>query len=118
MLSLNLKIIFAARGIENPYTYLVKAGFTRNAASRLLNNSNQSFPIKHIENLCLLLHCTPNDLLVWQPASNQSPLANNHPMHQLRPQPALQSVSELLKQMPLNDLKNLVTQLHTQKDNP
>lgn len=51
MLSLNLNQIFKARGIERPYTFLVKAGFTPHSANALLNSKTKTFRLDHIENI-------------------------------------------------------------------
>lgn len=112
MLSLHLQPIFAARGIERPFTFLVKAGFSRNAATRLLHNAHLAYHLEHIEKLCILFHCSPNDLLVWQPSNGQQPpLPADHPLQALRPKPNLAKLQQLFKQMPLADLAKLAEQL-------
>lgn len=77
MLFLNLKPILAARGIERPYSFLVKAGFTPPTAHNLLHSNTSTFRLKHIEKLCLILNCTPSDLLLWKKNSNEIVDANH-----------------------------------------
>lgn len=83
MLSLNLKPIFSARGIDKPYTFLVKNGFTPHAANTLLNSKTRVFRLDHIERLCEVFVCEPNDLLVWKPDSGKI-IASNNPLHKLK----------------------------------
>lgn len=104
MLYLNLPPIFAARGIKNPYTFLVKSGFTYHTATNLLNSNTRSFRLDHIEALCRILVCEPNDLLAWKPDQNVHYAAQN-PLDKLRvsgPEPTL---NETLATMPLSELK-------------
>ena len=82
MLFLNLKPIFNARGIEKPYSFLVKNGFTYHAATNLLNSNTRIFRLDQIERLCEVLLCEPNDLLLWKPDSGKT-IAPNNPLHKL-----------------------------------
>jgi DNA-binding Xre family transcriptional regulator len=72
MLSLNLIPIFKARAIEKPYSFLVKAGLSPHSATNILNNKTHVFRLDHIELLCRVLVCEPNDLLVWNPDKGQN----------------------------------------------
>ena len=82
MLSLNLRPIFSTRGIEKPYSFLVKNGFTSHAANNLLNSKTRVFRLDHIELLCEILLCEPNDLLLWKPDSGKI-IAPNNPLNKL-----------------------------------
>ena len=82
MLSLNLRPIFSTRGIEKPYSFLVKNGFTPHAANNLLNSKTRVFRLDHIELLCEVLLCEPNDLLLWKPSSEKI-IAPNNPLNRL-----------------------------------
>jgi DNA-binding Xre family transcriptional regulator len=77
MLILDITPIIKARGIEKPYTYLVKAGFTRHASTSILNSKTSVFRLDHIEKICLILNCEPNDILVWKPDPNVKYAENN-----------------------------------------
>jgi DNA-binding Xre family transcriptional regulator len=108
MLTINLKPIFAARGIERPFSYMVKAGLSRIAAHRLLNGATLSFQLRHMDTLCTILHCTPNDILAWQPNGGQPSLPSNHPLQKLAPKPVPGSLQNLVKQLPLDELAKLM----------
>ena len=106
MLYLHLSPIFAARGIKRPYSFLIKAGFTHHAASSILHSSTRSFRLDHIEDLCRVLVCEPNDLLAWKPDQNVQYAAHN-PLEKLRiygPEPTL---NETLATMPFSELKKV-----------
>jgi DNA-binding Xre family transcriptional regulator len=72
MLKYNLERLLIQRGIgENPLSYLMKHGFSRGQASRLLNNKVSSIQPENIEKLCYTFKCTPNDLMEWTPKNEQ-----------------------------------------------
>ncbi len=70
MLTLDLARFIETRGIQNPLQFLTKAGFTYHTAGRLLRNQIAKLDYKHLEKLCLLFNCTPNDLISWTPTSS------------------------------------------------
>lgn len=82
MLKLDLTSIFKARNIAKPYSYLVKAGFSPNIASRLANNHVDSMQFRHIELLCFILNCEPNDLFSWTPDTKVT-VSENHSLNKL-----------------------------------
>lgn len=110
MLSLDLKHIFKARGIDKPYTYLVKAGFTPHTASLLCTNSTKVFKLKHIELLCKVLVCEPNDLLSYK-ATNKDHLPPNHPLLKLQHEEVDQNWRQTLATIPFNKLKELTQKI-------
>jgi DNA-binding Xre family transcriptional regulator len=112
MLTLNLNPIFKARGIERPYSFLVKAGLTPHTANVLLNSKTKVFRLDHIEKLCQLLKCEPNDLLVWYPNKNEI-IANDHPLTKLKhsESPAIDIKATLLN-MPYKELKSFSSKLN------
>jgi len=108
MLTLNLTPIFKARGIERPYTFLVKAGLSPHTATIIIHNSTSVFRLNHIELLCEKLNCTPNDILVWTPNKNQK-LSDNHPLTQLKKNDTNYDIHETLKTIPLEQLKEIAS---------
>lgn len=103
MLKMNLQPIFKVRGIERPYTFLVKAGFTPHSAHTILNNKLLVFKLAHIERLCKILVCEPNDLLVWVP-DNKVVYADNHPLFNLLEKDGTGSLRKTLATLPLKEL--------------
>lgn len=115
MLNLNLKPIFEARGIERPYTYLVKAGISRATAHNILQSKTRVFRLDHIELLCKVLICEPNDLLAYTPDA-QTILPETHPLNNLRKDATYPSnIKDSLANIPYKELKALISQLLEKK---
>jgi len=104
MLSLNLTPIFKARGIEKPYTFLVKAGFSHYTASTIINSKPKALRLGHIELLCTALLCEPNDLFLWTPDKNKV-YAENFPLLKFKTSGSANNWKETLAHMPFNELK-------------
>ncbi len=118
MLYLHLSPIFAARGIKRPYSFLIKAGFTHHAASSILHSSTRSFRLDHIEDLCRVLVCEPNDLLAWKPDQNVQYAAHN-PLEKLRVYGNEPTLNETLATMPFSELKKVTKDfLNIDKEEP
>lgn len=115
MLTLNLQPIFKARGIDKPYSFLVSSGFPSYTAHNLLNAKTVSFRLSHIDKLCTLLNCTPNELLVWTPNHNEK-LAENHPITRLKKQNTDLNWQDTIKTIPLDQLSEIVKIINSHKN--
>lgn len=104
MLSINLTPIFNARGIQKPYSFLVKNGFTNFTASNILNANSRSFRLDHIEMLCHILVCEPNDLLLFTPDKDKQ-YAPNNPLLKLANDDNTGDWSTTLATLPFKELK-------------
>jgi hypothetical protein len=82
MIRFCLPYFFESKAIPNPYSFLMKKGFTSNVASRCVTGNVTQLKLSHISALCTALHCTPNDLLEWVPDKGE-PLPAGHPLHAL-----------------------------------
>ena len=103
MLVFNLSRVLALRGVDKPFSYLVKIGFYRTVASNLLNNKTVNIKISHIERLCRALNCTPSDLFEWKPRENET-LGESHALNSLKRNSA-QQFSRILKEIPVEKLE-------------
>lgn len=107
MLTLDLKPIFAARGIDQPYSFLVKNGFSHNISQKLTSGKVAVMNINYMEKLCQLLWCTPNDLFHWQPAQGTM-VTDSHPLLPLTKRPAAEmNFRNAMKRVPLYKLEEL-----------
>jgi DNA-binding Xre family transcriptional regulator len=106
MLIFNPRRVFALRGINNPLTYMIKNGFGRGTANNLLNFNNRSVKTEHVERLCLLLQCTPNDLHEWRPGRD-AVVADDHPLAELRRDRDASTLAELARDLPLEKLNKI-----------
>lgn len=107
MLSLHLKPIFIARGIDKPYAFLKKNGFSHHMASQLIGEKKAMLPIAHIERLCYLLWCEPNDLFVWK-AEPDKYIPDHHPLLSLqRKEDAEVNIKKMISNVPYKDLAEI-----------
>lgn len=104
MLSYNLKQVMLARGIDRPHRFLVKAGFSRHTASRLLDMRCQKIFAEHVDKLCAALLCTPNDLFVWVPDKGVV-YPDDYPMKALLQQDLGEGLMSALAGMPFEKFK-------------
>lgn len=109
MLYLHLTPMFEARGIENPSAFLRKSGFSRSAIATLLYTTPRNPKLDHIEALCKVLYCTPNEILLWVKPRNEI-IPENHPLYTLRKKevPNLKKAVAGLSTIPLDQLTELI----------
>jgi DNA-binding Xre family transcriptional regulator len=103
MLIINLQRVFALRGIQNPFSALLKIGVSRPTASNLLNNRVLSIKSDYLEKICELLNCEPNDLYEWKP-SNLTANIENHSLKGLRRDNSTADINQMLRNLPLDKL--------------
>ena len=116
MLIYNLDGIMKARQIERPYSFLVKAGISPHTAVTLLNSSARSFRLEHVEILCELLHCEPNDLLTFIPNKTQK-TNDNHPLNKFIEKSDGFDWREVLKTASIAQLKEASKLISEAKEN-
>jgi len=109
MLRLNLERAFRMRGFENPSRQMVKLGISRPTISRLMNGEKSGVSYGHLEKICGLLNCTPNDLFEWKPSADAN-LPENHALYTLRRSESVKSLKEFLKDMPLEEVEKLISE--------
>ena len=115
MLYLNVIEICKTRQIERPYSFLVKAGISPHAANDILNAYSRAIRLDHIEKLCEILHCEPNDLLAYKPNSTNK-LAESHPLNKLIPKQSDIDWQQTIKTIPLEKLKEVADFINKPKD--
>lgn len=108
MLELNLTPVFKARGIDKPYTFLVKAGFSAHTASLVLSGKLRTVKLAHIELICRVLVCEPHDLLIWTPDKNLV-YASDHPLFNLTQKETVPNIKKTLATLPFKQLKEMTS---------
>ena len=63
MIKLDVVRILQEQG-KTKYWLYKQLGMSYQNFNRMINNETKSIRYENIETMCLLLHCTPNDLLV------------------------------------------------------
>ena len=110
MLTFNFKRVFKARGIEKPFSYLVKAGYSDSFATRVVNSKIERMNLKVVESICGMLNCRPNDILEWIPDKNEKN-TESHPLSALMRTGSVSQLNQLLNAVPLSrisEIENLI----------
>lgn len=115
MLVFNLARILALRGIDTPYAFLVKRGFHRTIAANLANNRAANIKIAHLEKICRMLNCTPNDLFEWK-ADEHDALGESHSLNSLKRNKPAPRLNRILKDIPVDKLDKVEELLNQLKD--
>ncbi|MEZ4802735.1 MAG: helix-turn-helix transcriptional regulator [Gelidibacter sp.] len=116
MLTFNLKPIFEARGITQPFKFLQKAGLSNHKAHRLLNGYNRNISLDVVEILCEVLICEPNDLIAYSPDQGKE-LKETHPLNNLRPLPEDESsIGFAIKNLSFKELKDITRKMKQQEN--
>lgn len=98
--------MFERRGIDKPHAALVKAGISPATATKLLGFYNVRLTIDHLERICRLLNCTPNDLFEWKPDKNEA-ANDNLALNALRRDHSAQNFGEIVKNIPVEKLNQI-----------
>jgi DNA-binding Xre family transcriptional regulator len=106
MIRYNLDRAFKARGVTKPYAFLKRAGFSDSSASKLKNGAVNRMSLDTMENLCLLLHCAPNDLMEWTP-DDTSKIEKDHPLEAIRRTDKVIDITKMLNSVPIQRLNEL-----------
>jgi len=106
MIHLNVKELCRVRGFRHPLTSLYKAGISKTIAHNYLADKKTTIVIKHVELLCKLLRCTPNDLFVWTPDEPADDYPEN-PLQAMRKKEHI-DLTEALKGMTVGEIEEMV----------
>ncbi len=106
MIRYNFDRVFKARGIERPFTFLKRSGFSENFATKVNNNNVTVLRLKEMEKLCIILRCTPNDFMEWTPNSDVE-VGTDHPIYTIRKSNKVVDITKILNSVPLNKLDEI-----------
>lgn len=106
MLSINAGRVFKLRGLSGYLIRLVRAKISRRTARGFLDGSAVNIRLKHLEKMCLMLNCTPNDLFDWKPDEEINP-PESHALYSLQRNEEIKLFSEKLKDVPIEKLAEL-----------
>jgi DNA-binding Xre family transcriptional regulator len=106
MLRFRLHSMLESKGIVNGYRFLIKNGFSPDVATRCANDKIEQLKLSHINTLCTIFHCTPNDLLEWTPGKNEI-LSDNHPLKTLERKEKPFNIISHIKQLSPDQVKEV-----------
>lgn len=104
MLKLDISRVLLLKGGMKPFTFLLKLGFKRAKAFNVANNRNSSVALEDLEQICLRLNCTPNDVLEWSPSKPEDDIAN-HALQSIRRKDNAVGVVKLVQGLPAEELE-------------
>ena len=103
MVIINLRKVFRARGIAQPFKLLVKSGINPHTAHRLLNQKTASLKLTHLEQVCVMLNCNPHDILEWIPTDLLEDRPD-HPLQIIRRKEKTIEIAKALADIPLEQM--------------
>ncbi len=106
MIRWNLKRIFTAKGILKPNKFLIQNGHSKSYASSLMNDTVYSISLKKLEQLCVSLNCTPNDLFDFVPDKNVT-VPEGHALQGIRKHGAIEEVAKLMRDLPMEKIEEM-----------
>ena len=114
MFILEIRQAFLERGIKYPYAQLLKLGIGRDSAQKMLRGEAVQIHFAHLEQLCLLLNCTPQELIKYKSAH---PLPENSPLQAwlYKEETPLAETLQALSPAQLQELKALYQQWKEEK---
>ncbi|MCB9165203.1 MAG: helix-turn-helix transcriptional regulator [Flavobacteriales bacterium] len=115
MITLNLPRIAAIMGIQRPYSFLVKNGFTPQTAKDLLAGRTKRLDLAHLERLCRLFACEPYDLLDYEPAPNTTFTGVDKLAFLAKPK-AVEGIHALLQGLSLKEMEALVADVAKRRE--
>ena len=116
MLRFNVMRVMNLRGIRQPWVFMVQNGFIRSTASNFFNGNVLEIKVKHIEKLCVLLNCTPSDLFEWQTDANSPVVAETHALKSLVREKSAPTITEIVKDLPIEQMEEISELLKQMKD--
>jgi DNA-binding Xre family transcriptional regulator len=106
MLKYNFDRVFKVKAIYSPFTFLTKAGYSHNLASKIKNNNVKTLSTTMLERLCLTIGCTPNDFMEFIPDNDQN-IPTNHPLNELNRTDKIIDLTKTLNSLPLSKLEEI-----------
>ena len=113
MLYFNLNRVFKAKGIDKPFTYLVKHGYSNGFATSITNNRYRKLNLDDVQKLCELLSCTPNDIIQWVP-DNAEVNTIDHPLAKLLRTDQVMDLNRTLNSIPFEKLIEIEKLIHSE----
>ena len=103
MVQLRVKKLMKEKGIKTPLTAMMKAGISQGLAQKYLSGKKLWILFDHIEKLCLLLRCEPNDLFEFVP-DGKNVVDEAQPLNKLKPKEDF-DVSAVLQRMTPDEIR-------------
>jgi DNA-binding Xre family transcriptional regulator len=113
MLRWNILRVTRLRGIEKPYAFFRKRGFSHYTAYNMAKGKPGNLSLAKIEQVCLALKCSPTDLLEFIPTQNTS--AAHQVFDSLKKDGSQQSLKNMLNKMSFSEINTVVEEINRKK---
>jgi DNA-binding Xre family transcriptional regulator len=107
MIQINLERIAKMRGVTNIYTFLVDGGITAKTATIWASGKCKNIKLDTLEHVCNLFNCEVYDIMEWVPDASVANVTGS-PLRVMLPKPNEVEITRLMKQLPLEKLKELL----------
>ena len=114
MLRIDIKRIARKKGQFEPTKLLVKNGFGKQKAWKIVSGRVKDWDLNDIEKLCEIFQCTPNDLFVLEPEKGKV-YDNKHPMQFLIRFNEAYDVLSFLRSEPIEKIMEIEEELKRRK---
>ena len=110
MLRYNLQRIFRLKGIDKPFTFLKKHGFSHAVAHKIATGKKLDLTLREIEKVCTIFNCRLDDILEWIPEKPEDEKVNKLFEHLIKDEPATSLSKKLQKLSPakLKEVEELI----------
>lgn len=109
MLVFNVLPMLKLLGVQNKTGFLTSKGVSYHTARYVVGGYTKSLNMKTVEQLCLALNCTPNDLITYYPDREDVP--TTHALMSLNEERYKNEIAEGIQQLNLAELDMLKEQL-------
>ena len=114
MLRLRIKALMKEKGVKAPNKKMKQMGIIDKIDHKYMDGNKIWIVIDHIEKLCLLLHCQPNDLFEWVPDDKLQD-DPNQPLQELKPK-LLFILEDAIEDMTPDELRELLEKRKKNQD--
>lgn len=104
MLKISVQPLLKFKDIQPSIKFLVNQGISISSARHIYRGVAQNLNLSVLEQLCVRLHCTPNDFIFYTP-SDKHTLPATHPLLSLNMERYRNDIKEDLKHLDSDELK-------------
>jgi DNA-binding Xre family transcriptional regulator len=115
MLKIDIKRIAMKKGQFEPTKLLVKHGFEKQKAWRIVSGRVKDWDLKDIEKLCEIFVCSPNDLFVLVPEKGKV-YDSKHPMQPLTRENEPKDIVSFLRSASIEEIEEFEAEMKRRKE--
>ena len=118
MITLDIERLCQIKGIDKTYAFLYRNGFTHRVSHLLASGAKKSIRLDHLERLCRILHCAPQDLLNYKPTGRGIDPTNDVLLPLRKAPLRTKSLNSLLASLPPEEILRVTAELNARFQPP